>query len=90
MNINNSVVILKGNLQLANSSNDEYLINLLNQAKAKMKREGIITDGTYDYDMAVIEYAAFLFRKRANLDASFPRSLRYDLNNILFSQKMKQ
>lgn len=90
MNITNSLVILKGNLQQTNSSNDEYLINLLNQAKAKMKREGIIDDGTYDYDMAVVDYAAFLFRKRANLDVSFPRSLRYDLNNILFSQKMKQ
>jgi len=54
-----------------------------------MKREGIVNDGTNDYDMVVVDYAAFLFRKRANSEMKMPRHLRYELNNILFSQKQK-
>ena len=54
-----------------------------------MTREGIVDDDSFDYYMAKIDYAAFLFRKRANKDntLAMPRSLRYELNNILLSQK---
>lgn len=83
------LTILKNNLQLLNKANDKYLDLLLEQAESLMKREGIQNDDTMDYHMAHIDYAAFLFRKRANLEAPFPAHLRWELNNLLFSQKAR-
>ena len=40
--------------------------------------------------MAVVQYAAYLFRKRAGNETAMPRFLRLRLNNILFSQKERQ
>ena len=88
MNDSHKLSVLKNNLQLLTDSQDLYLKELLKQAESLMKREGIVNDGTNDYDMAVVDYAAFLFRKRAN-EMKMPRHLRYELNNILFSQKQK-
>lgn len=81
--------ILKLNLQKLTSADDQYLETLIKQAKALMTREGITDDQTNDYSMAVIDYAAFLFRKRASKEMMMPRSLRLELNNILFSQKSR-
>lgn len=81
--------ILKYNLQKLSSADDQYLETLIKQAKALMTREGITDDQTNDYSMAVIDYAAFLFRKRASKEMMMPRSLRLELNNILFSQKSR-
>ncbi len=84
------LTVLKQNLQMPpTNANDEYLKVLLKQAASLMTREGIVDDDSFDYYMAKIDYAAFLFRKRANKDSSLamPRSLRYELNNILWSQK---
>lgn len=84
------LTVLKQNLQMPpTNANDEYLKVLLKQAASLMTREGIVDDDSFDYYMAKIDYAAFLFRKRANQDSSLamPRSLRYELNNILWSQK---
>lgn len=89
MNESEMLKILKYNLQKLSSADDEYLKKLIVQAIALMSREGIVNDGTDDYDMAVIDYAAFLFRKRASKEMIMPRSLRLELNNILFSQKSK-
>lgn len=83
------LTILKNNLQILNKANDKYLDLLLEQAESLMKREGIQNDDTMDYHMAHIDYAAFLFRKRANLEAPFPAHLRWELNNLLFSQKAR-
>lgn len=84
------LMILKQNLQRTHTTaNDEFLKHLLGQAKGLMKREGITDDNTKEYQMAVIDYAAFLFRKRANIENTMPKHLRKELNNILFSQKMK-
>mgnify|MGYP004651972839 FL=1 len=84
------LTVLKQNLQMPpTNANNEYLKVLLKQAASLMTREGIVDDDSFDYYMAKIDYAAFLFRKRANKDSSLamPRSLRYELNNILWSQK---
>lgn len=89
MTENQKLEILKINLQKLTSADDKYLKHLLQQAKALITREGIIDDGTDDYTMANIDYAAFLFRKRASKEMIMPRSLRLELNNILFSQKSK-
>lgn len=89
MNDSQMLEILKLNLQKLTSADDKYLETLIKQAKALMTREGITDDQTNDYSMAVVDYAAFLFRKRASKEMMMPRSLRLELNNILFSQKSR-
>lgn len=98
------LTILKTNLQLLTNTQDEYLAFLLTTAAAAMKREGVTDDESTDYDACQIDYAAYLFRKRAastqssNMGTGFapgggetamPRFLRYQLNNILMSQKAR-
>lgn len=82
------LAILKQDLQMLTTANDEYLGTLLDLAAGAIQREGIklIEDDT-ECDMAVVQYAAYLFRKRAAEDAAMPRFLRWQLNNLLFSQK---
>ena len=82
------LVILKQDLQMLTTANDEYLGTLLDLAATAIQREGIqlIEDDT-ECDMAVVQYAAYLFRKRAAADTTMPRFLRWQLNNLLFSQK---
>lgn len=91
MSVSEMLEILKLNLQITknNNSNDELLIFLINHAKGLIKKEGIIDDGSNDYSGAVIDYAAFLFRKRNSSEIKMPKHLRYELNNILFSQKTR-
>lgn len=80
--------ILKQDLQMLTSSNDSFLSSLLDTAAIAVQREGItLVENDMDIDMAVIQYAAYLFRKRASNETSMPRFLRWRLNNILFSQK---
>ena len=94
--------ILKMNLQLLTNTQDNFLTFLMKAAKAAMTREGISDDGSADYTACQIDYAAYLYRKRAaNTAAStvgtgfapsggetaMPRFLRYQLNNILLAQK---
>lgn len=97
------LALLKQNLQLLTNTQDEYLTFLLTAAKAAMTREGIQEEPcTADYYACQIDYAAYLYRKRgANTQSStigtgfapsggetaMPRFLRYQLNNILLSQK---
>lgn len=81
--------ILKMNLQLHTTANDKFLKALLSQAESLMKRRGIIEEDTVEYHMAQIDYAAFLFRKRANMESSIPSHLKQELRDLLFSQKMK-
>lgn len=72
------------------SANDDFLTNLIYAAEKAIRREGITLDeNDMDIDMAVVQYAAYLFRKRASNDTSMPRFLRWRLNNILLSQKGK-
>lgn len=89
MNAQQRLIILKRDLQLLTDVHDEYLKVLMEQGQAAIEREGIVlTEGDVESDMAVVQYAAYLFRKRAGIgDASMPRFLRYQLNNMLFSQK---
>ncbi len=79
--------ILKKDLQMLTSSNDDYLKQLLKLSEQLIRREGIEITPDIDVQMSVIHYAAYLYRKRAGNDTGMPRFLRYELNNILFSQK---
>lgn len=85
------LAILKKDLQLLNTTNDEFLKQLISMAEAAIRREGItLIEDDIESDMAVIQYAAYLFRKRAGTDTAMPRFLRLQLNNMLFSQKAQK
>ena len=82
--------ILKMDLQMLTDSNDDYLEILLKQAKAQVEREGVDPNAGIEGDMVVIQYAAYLFRKRASGDAVMPRYLRLQLNNMKVRKKEKE
>lgn len=81
------LTILKKDLQMLTAANDEYLEQLLKFAEKAIKREGIVLKKDVECGMVQIHYAAYLFRKRAGSETAMPRFLRYELNNMLFSQK---
>lgn len=91
------LVLLKTDLQLLTDSNDTFLTHLLGAASAAMTREGITDDNSADYLACQISYAAYLFRKRAastaggkDSETAFPRFLRWQMNNLLLSQKIQE
>lgn len=82
--------VLKQDLQQMTTANDILLTNLLELAAQAIKEEGIIlVDGNIQHDMIQIQYAAFLFKKRFadSGETGIPRYLRWQMNNLLFSQK---
>ena len=81
------LTVLKSDLQMTTNSNDEYLTQLLNFSKNLIQREGIVYTEELECQMVQIHYAAYLFRKRGGAETAMPRFLRYELNNLLFSQK---
>lgn len=85
------LTLLKNDLQMLTSSNDTLLSSLLDASAEYIQKEGItLVENDIGIDMVIVQYAAYLFRKRASEETAMPRFLRYNLNNILFSQKGKQ
>lgn len=84
------LTILKSDLQMTTTANDGFLGELLQFARKLIIQEGITFDeADINCQMIQVQYAAYLFRKRAGTDTHMPRFLRYELNNLLFSQKGK-
>ena len=81
------LLLLKNDLQILTEANDAYLTALLQQAQIAITQEGIILGSDYQSALIQVQYAAYLFRKRAAADTTMPRFLRYQLNNMLMSQK---
>ena len=85
------LTLLKNDLQMLTSSNDTLLSCLLDASTEYIQKEGItLVENDIGIDMVIVQYAAYLFRKRASEETAMPRFLRYNLNNILFSQKGKR
>lgn len=84
------MIILKQDLQILTNANDDYLRHLLELAEEAIRREGIRETDSIEYEGVQIQYAAYLFRKRAGLETTMPRYLRWELNNILLSQKAEK
>lgn len=85
------LTLLKNDLQMLTSSNDSLLSSLLDASAEYIQKEGItLVENDIGIDMVIVQYAAYLFRKRASEETAMPRFLRYNLNNILFSQKGKR
>lgn len=89
MNDTEKLAVLKKDLQMTTNANDVLLQNMLMASKSMIEREGIILEDSIECDMIQIQYAAYIFRKRASSETAMPRFLRYELNNLLFSQKAK-
>ena len=98
MTDNDILTMLKMDLQISAAQYDTYLTNLIKLAKAAIQKEGIVFNELVDEQgesngltiedgMLVQMYAAYLYRKRREENNAMPRSLRYALNNRLFSQK---
>ena len=83
------LTLLKQDLQMLTDSNDDYLQMLLEMSEGLIKREGITPENTTEYAGIQIQYAAYLFRRRAGTETSMPRFLRWEMNNLLFNQKAK-
>ena len=83
------LAILKQDLQILNDNSDVYLTSLLSTAEHNIQIEGVKDDGSITYTMIVIQYAAWLFRKRGADNTAMPRYLRISINNLLFQQKAK-
>lgn len=87
---------LKSNLQILTNANDMFLLHLLDAGEAAVQVEGLVNDESVAYDAIIIDYAAYLFRKRGVSSAggrtgetAMPRFLRWEINNLLMSQKAK-
>lgn len=81
------LLLLKQDVGILSNAKDDYLEHLLSQSKQMMEREGIVEEDTDEFHGLNIQYAAYLFRKRAGTDTAMPKYLRWGLNNMLFSQK---
>lgn len=81
---------LKADLQQRTTANDDYLMFLLDAAENAIKEEGMKDNGEPEYDLVVIQYAAYLFRKRGSSNTEMPRFLRYKLNNMKLRQFRKE
>lgn len=83
------LTVLKTDLQISASATqyDAYLTNLITLARAAIEKEGIELADNVEDGMLVEMYAAYLYRRRREENIAMPRSLRYALNNRLFSQK---
>ena len=83
------LTIVKTDLEISSTSRDALLENMIELSKAAITREGITLNDSVEDGMLVSTYTAFLYRKRREETYSMPRSLRYMLNNRLFSEKGK-
>ena len=82
------LIVLKLQLQILTDALDSFLSHLISVARQMVATEGIIDDGSAEFDHIVIMQAQYLYNKRDTGDGE-PRSLRYAKNNFLFSQKIQ-
>lgn len=81
------LALLKQNLQRSTTAQDDYLCALLDQAEQELQGMGLKIHPWHD--MLVADYAAFLFRCRADMsyDHVLPRYLDRRIKNELWHQK---
>lgn len=67
-----------------------YLRHTISAAKEFIKREGVVLTTPFSVEDAELikMYAAYMYRKRATPEP-MPRSLRWALNNRIFSERKK-
>lgn len=81
------LTLLKLDLTISTAAYDQLLNGLIDRAIKAIEREGITLRNDLVADqMIVVQYAAYLWRKRKGEDTGMPRSLRYELNNLYVAQ----
>lgn len=81
------LTLLKLDLTISTAAYDQLLNGLIDRAIKAIEREGITLENDLVADqMIVVQYAAYLWRKRKGEDTGMPRSLRYELNNLWVAQ----
>lgn len=82
--------MLRTDLGITTNKYDVRLMQYLETAEKMIRTEGININDTDAQDkQLVVSYAAWMWRKRDSMEG-MPRMLRYQLNNRLMSQKMKE
>lgn len=80
---------LKTDLGFMTTVYDERLKAYLTKAQIEIKRQGAsLVDNDPGDDELVIMYAAWQWRRRDTMEG-MPRMLRYELNNRILQEKMK-
>ena len=89
--------VLKQNIQILTNAHDSYLTYLLGQAEAAVQTTGVQDDGSTLYESIIIDYAAYVWRKRdastaggKDSETAMPRFLKRNINNLLFAQKIQE
>ena len=89
MTDNQILEVLKIDLGITAEIYNKILLPTIESARAAITREGIKINDNIEDGMLIENYAAYLYRKRKE-DVPMPRSLRWRLNNRLFSQKASE
>ena len=105
MNNDTILTMLKQGLEIITDYMDEEsrtaknleLMQYVQTAEVYIEREGITLEDTVDDQMLVSMYAMWLYDKRKTTGSKYtsyyiqnmPRMLRYNLNNRLFQQKVR-
>lgn len=79
---------LKVDLGITTTAYDDRLIVYLQTAQARITEEGVTLTDSVDDTLLTTQYAAWLWRRR-DTGEGMPRMLRYQLNNRIFSRKMR-
>lgn len=74
---------LKIDLGINTTVYDSRLSQYLLTAKAELEREGVSLSASVDDENLIIQYAAWLWRKR-DTGEGLPRMIRWQINNRLF------
>lgn len=75
--------MLKIDLGINTSSYDSRLLHYLASAKSEIEREGVkLTDSASDENL-IVQYAAWMWRKR-DTGEGIPRMIRWQINNRIF------
>ena len=82
--------MLRTDLGITTNKYDVRLYQYIESAQKMIETEGITIDYTDPQDQQiVVSYAAWMWRRRDTMEG-MPRMLRWQLNNRLMSQKMKE
>lgn len=78
--------MLKTDLGITTRIYDVRFVQYIEAAKAEITREGVkLKDNLADNNL-VVQYAAWMWRKR-DTGAGMPRMIRWQLNNRIFEEK---
>lgn len=90
MTVADMLTMLKTDIGISTTAYDTRLTQYITNAQSEITREGVTIDADSVNDCSlVVMYAAWLWRRRDNMDG-MPRMLRYALNNRVLSEKMTE